>query len=285
MLQRLVQLPNGYDVVPLLMPLSVLLSLSVVQIRFSLLAPSLAVLTVGVLGMELGAFDLDSRRLLEAGAFVVMVLVTLSFSYKVERSARLGWRRERRLDEMARTDGLTGLANRLHFDSTLRQRIRSAARERRGVALAILDIDHFKSYNDHYGHPAGDACLVAVGGRLRERMRRPLDFAARLGGEEFAAVWFDASAHDAPRLAEDLLRGIEALAIAPAPGHGDRVTASAGLVQVLAPPPEVDTDEIAERMLREADAALYRAKRGGRNRLVVAGTEAPSRRPALTLPG
>ena len=271
MFERIIQLPLGYDVVPLMMPVAVLLSLSVVQIRYSLLVPAMLLNLAGVVAAELWAFEASSNRLLETGTAIFMVVVTLIFSYKLERSARIGWQRERHLDELASTDGLTGLANRHHFDAALRQDIRAAQREGRNVALMILDVDHFKSYNDHYGHPAGDACLAAIGHLLGTRMRRARDYAARLGGEEFAAVWFDASAEDAPRLAEELRRSVSTLGIVPAPGHGETVTASAGFVQIIRPTTETTADSIAADMMRTVDAALYRAKRSGRDRFVVAG--------------
>jgi len=270
MLERILQLPKGYDVVPLMMPIAVLLSLSVVQIRYPLLVPAMLLNLAGIIAAELWAFDATSNRLLEVGTASFMVLVTLIFSYKLERSARTGWRHEHHLDELASTDGLTGLANRHRFDAALRQGIRAAMREKKNVALMILDIDHFKSYNDHYGHPAGDECLAIVGRQLGAAMRRPQDYAARLGGEEFAAVWFGATAEDAPRLAEALRHSISTLGIVPAPGHGETVTASAGFTQILAPSPQHSVEFLVEEMLRTADAALYQAKRAGRDRFVAA---------------
>lgn len=135
----------------------------------------------------------------------------------------------------------------------------------------LIDVDHFKSYNDHYGHPAGDQCLEQLGRHLGTVMRRPHDLAARLGGEEFAVVWFDPRPEGAAELAEQLLRDVAALGITPAPGRGAVVTASGGLVQVLAPHPEEATEDIAIELMRRADAALYEAKRGGRNRLFNGG--------------
>lgn len=268
MIERVLQTPLGYDVVPLMMPIAVLLSLSVAQIRYPLQAPAMILITAAVIVTELLTFPATGSRLLEVATAVMMVLVTLNFSYKVERSTRVAWLRQQRLDERVRTDALTGLANRQHFDGALRETLRSAARERRNVALMILDIDHFKSYNDHYGHPAGDACLAAVGRHLREGMRRPGDFAARLGGEEFAAVWFDAARDEAPRLAEALRCSLGDLGIVPAPGHGQTVTASAGFVQIEPPAADVRIEDLAIHLMRRADVALYNAKRAGRDRFV-----------------
>lgn len=279
MVTRVVQLSQGYDVVPLIMPMSVMLSLCVVQIRLPLLAPSVLLAMVGLLAAELWVFDLTTHRLLEVFTVALMTLVTLRFSWLVERYARISWQREQRLNELACTDALTGLANRRHFDDRLHQTLRSAAREGKGAALLILDIDYFKSYNDHYGHPAGDECLRSVGRYLRSSMRRPNDFAARLGGEEFAAVWFDAHPDEAERLAEQLRRGIAGLGIVPAPGHGNTVTASGGLVKVMAPQPQGDAEQFAIDLMQRADDALYEAKRLGRDQLKVFG--AASTKPLL----
>lgn len=267
--ERVVQLPKGYDMVPFIMPISVLLSLSVVQIRFGLMAPAILIGLFSVVGVELWAFDLTSHRLLNVATAILMVLVTLSFAYKLELSNRLSWIYQRDLDERAHTDALTHLHNRRSFDVALRKVIRAAAREQRSVALVILDIDYFKAYNDHFGHPAGDECLRRVGGYLNAAMRRPLDFAARVGGEEFIAVWFDAPFDDAFRLAEELRGGIAGLGIAAPQEIGGMVTASAGFVHVASPSRDIVAADIAAEMTRNADTALYQAKLGNRNRMNV----------------
>ena len=267
--ERVVQLQKGHDMVPFLMPISILLSLSVVQIRYGLMATSMLIGFAGVIGVELWAFELTSHRLLDVATATMMVGVTLSFAYKLERSTRLGWEAQRRLNERAHTDALTGLPNRRKFDAAFLKLIRTAIRERRGLTLMIFDIDHFKAYNDHFGHPAGDHCLKAVGQYIDGSMRRPLDFAARIGGEEFVAVWFDTGEPDAIQLAEKLRRGISELGIVAAPHIGSVVTASAGLVH-LETLSECDAAKsIADRMIRDADKALYEAKSVGRDQLFV----------------
>lgn len=274
MWERVIQLPKGHDMVPFIMPISVLLSLSVVQIRYGLMAPALAAGLIGVVGVELWAFELTSHRLLDVATAALMVLVTLSFSYKLERSTRVGWKYQHYLHELAHTDALTGLPNRRKFDAAFERVLRTAAREQRSVSLLLLDIDHFKSFNDHFGHPAGDQCLKQIGAHLSRSMRRPLDFAARIGGEEFAAVWFDAQPDNAHRMAEQLRAGIEALAITAAPAHGPLVTASGGLVHVESPSLATRSADISARLISNADAALYEAKSGGRNQLSVSrGTD------------
>lgn len=267
MWERVIQLPKGYDMVPFIMPVSVLLSLSVVQIRYRLMAPAMTLGLLGIVGVELWVFELTSNRLLEVATAALMVIVTLSFSYKLERSTRLGWKYQNHLHELAHTDALTGLPNRRKFDAAFARMIRTAIRERRNISLMLVDVDHFKAYNDHYGHPAGDRCLWQIGAHLGSVMRRPLDFAARIGGEEFAAVWFDAQAEDVTRLAEQARAGVAALGIAGPPGHGPVVTASAGLIHSGPPSAAASATETAARLIHQADIALYTAKHSGRDQL------------------
>lgn len=271
---------HGLDVWSLSQLLTLLFALSIVQMSTPwMLIATLMGATLGT-AIEIWAFGFNIRSLLDTSSVSLSACVGVWLMFEFDKLLRVNWYRARYLDQLASTDPLTGLGNRRYFDATLRQMIRAAARERRNLALMLVDVDHFKSYNDHYGHPAGDQCLERLGRYLDASMRRPHDFAARLGGEEFAVVWFDARPEDAAVLAEQLLRGFAALGIPPAPGRGTAVTASGGLVQVLAPHPEEATEGIAIELMRRADAALYEAKRSGRDRLfnggelgVLAGTE------------
>jgi len=145
-----------------------------------------------------------------------------------------------------------------------------AARERKTVALLLLDVDHFKSYNDLYGHPAGDEALRRIAAWLAQGVRRPQDFCARLGGEEFAAVWFNPMPPNARWLSEQLRQGIGALAIPHAQGVAGVVSASGGLVELDPPTLDRPTQAVAEELMRRADRALYAAKAAGRDQLKVA---------------
>ncbi len=204
-----------------------------------------------------------------------MLLAIASVSaYLLEYSSRQSWYRGRLLEFLATRDGLTSLPNRRHFDLELRKLVREAVRSQRNVAVMLLDVDHFKAFNDQHGHPAGDQCLRIVGEWLGNAMRRPQDFCARIGGEEFAAVWFDAGPEDAIRLAEALRGGIDQLAIARGTdGRTTTVNASGGFAQVVAPSPGESPERIAADLVKQADTALYAAKRAGRGRLVHAGSE------------
>lgn len=173
---------------------------------------------------------------------------------------------EEELASLARTDGLTGLANRRCFDEVLTKEWRRAMRDRTPLSLLLLDIDHFKFFNDAFGHPAGDACLRRVAHEVQTAVRRPADLAARYGGEEIALLLPNTVGSGAIAVAEQVRAAIESLGIAHSGLGGiDRVTVSVGVATAI---PSPDVGE--ESLLAAADAALYRAKRGGRNRVAVA---------------
>ena len=173
------------------------------------------------------------------------------------------------LTRMTLVDGLTGIANRRWFDDVLEREWRRAARNGVALGLIMLDIDFFKSYNDAYGHLAGDDCLRRVAGALAAAVRRPGDLAARYGGEEFAVVLPQTDAVGALAVAEELRERIEALGIVHVPSSvSDHVTVSLGVASVVP-----DGDDRWLGIIAAADRALYRAKHEGRNR--VCGEPAP----------
>ncbi len=167
---------------------------------------------------------------------------------------------------LAETDGLTGLANRRCFDAALHREWLRAARERTSVALLMVDLDRFKSYNDRLGHPAGDECLRRVARAIAAMSRRPADLAARYGGEEFAVILPDTDRTGARHIADELRRAVLALAIDHPQGNDGKVTVSIGIAARLPAPGEAEST-----LLAAADAALYRAKNEGRDRAVAEG--------------
>ncbi len=176
----------------------------------------------------------------------------------------------------ALVDALTTLANRGAFDAALEREFYRARRARTSLALVLVDVDQFKRFNDTRGHVAGDECLRLVASAVRGVARRPGDLAARYGGEELALILPDTSREGAAIVAERLRACIEELAIA----HGasdvaDHVTVSVGVV--AKPPNDHDTPE---ELVAIADAALYRAKERGRNRVVMAELGPDSAPPA-----
>jgi diguanylate cyclase (GGDEF)-like protein/hemerythrin-like metal-binding protein/PAS domain S-box-containing protein len=168
-----------------------------------------------------------------------------------------------RLESLSITDGLTSIANRRHFDTVLTQEIARHARSGAELSLIMLDIDHFKAFNDSYGHVKGDECLRAIGQVLRECAIRPADLAARYGGEEFACILPETDYSGAVIIAEKIRREIQTLAIPhKASSTAECVTASLGVITM-----HCSTGELADEILAKVDALLYRAKSTGRNRV------------------
>ena len=158
------------------------------------------------------------------------------------------------------TDELTGLLNRRGFEARLNREWRRARRTRAPLSLLLIDIDHFKAFNDRHGHPEGDRCLVAVGAAIAGAIGRSADAVARYGGEEFAAVLPDTDLAGAAEVAEAVRQAVAGCPARGADAIG--VTASIG-VATLVPGPAVDR----HRLVADADKALYRAKAAGRDRV------------------
>jgi diguanylate cyclase (GGDEF)-like protein/PAS domain S-box-containing protein len=176
---------------------------------------------------------------------------------------------EGRLEALAIEDGLTGLANRRCFDERLLEEWGRAYREKTSLSLLLIDVDRFKAYNDEYGHPAGDACLRAVAGILGAEAHRISDIAARYGGEEFALLLPNTDAAGCVRIGERIRRALQAAEIP----HllnlpSRRVTVSLGGA-ICRPGSQRSAGHAS--LIEAADRALYAAKDGGRDRLVMSG--------------
>jgi len=182
----------------------------------------------------------------------------------VERTEELE-NANRQLAKLSVTDGLTGIANRRHFDEVYADEFSRAARNGQPLTLMMLDVDLFKKYNDHYGHQAGDEALKRVAAVLSDNARRPADLAARYGGEEFSIIAANTDRSNAKQIAETIRSAIEALAIPHEQSAHGKVTVSIG-VAVLSSESRVSL----EQLLTMADEALYRAKAAGRNRAEIA---------------
>jgi diguanylate cyclase (GGDEF)-like protein len=169
-----------------------------------------------------------------------------------------------RLNRLAVTDGLTGLYNHRYLQEQLAQEVERATRSSYRIAMLMIDVDHFKKYNDKHGHPAGDEALRAVA-RLIAEDRRQVDVVARYGGEEFAVLLHDVTKDAAIDVAERIRSRVAAANVAHASEQPlGKLTVSVGLA--LCP----DNAKTAEQLLLAADSALYRAKNAGRDRVVVA---------------
>jgi len=179
-----------------------------------------------------------------------------------ERTARLE-QLNQELQNLADCDGLTGVANRRRGDAYLEEIWRHLLRERQPLSVIMLDVDHFKAFNDNYGHQAGDDCLATVANTLQEQLRRPGDLVARYGGEEFMIILPNTDGDGAAMIGEKLRQAIEDLAIEHAHSStGAVVTASMGTATMLP-----GASGATEQLLHEADVALYRAKHSGRNQV------------------
>jgi diguanylate cyclase (GGDEF)-like protein len=218
--------------------------------------PFLAACALGIFLLGLGVAMIRVRALKQRGRTLAALVQ--------ERTRELDAANQE-LARMARVDGLTGIANRRHFEEFFGREWRRCRRHGDPISVIMIDIDEFKKYNDHYGHQAGDGCLRTVARIAGRTVRRPGDLVARYGGEEFVVVLSGASEEGALGLAEKIRAELFQAAIPHHGGPHGRVSLSAGVATVI---PARDGDP--QEVIRRADAALYRAKRGGRNRVVQA---------------
>ena len=193
---------------------------------------------------------------------VVLVLAVVSFAAVQHLYSRRTEDNERLIVELSNTDSLTGTLNRRAFREILPSEFRRNQRQRSSLTAFMLDVDHFKNYNDHHGHVEGDRVLAAIGQTLRQTARRSGDFVFRYGGEEFCVLGSGLNAAQAAAFAAQLRANVEALRIEHrAAAHG-RVTASIGYCHAE----ELDA-LTPQRLIEEADRALYLAKDKRRNRV------------------
>ncbi len=185
----------------------------------------------------------------------------------LRKSQRELMRANLELERLTRIDGLTGLGNRRYFDEYFAAEWRRCQRGGNPLSVLMIDVDHFKRYNDAYGHLAGDDVLKQVAGVIQQCSTRSTDLAARFGGEEFVVILTDVPPAGAGHVAERLVQGVRGLNIA----HGDgKVTVSVGAATAW---PDAEGDPAA--LVNAADLALFRAKNAGRDRTEV--TELPAR--------
>jgi len=207
----------------------------------------------------------------------VLILMGIYLGYELEKTSRIAFVKNRllsldaqrltllgeELHLLSTTDSLTGLANRRHFENCFDSEWRRAIRTQDSIALIMIDIDHFKKYNDRYGHQAGDDCLRQVCDALKDYAQRSGELIGRYGGEEFVVLLPRMTLVRAQVLAESMCRRIADLNIEHGESMDNKVTISIGIAAMV---PSM-TDEPAN-LLRIADRCLYRAKADGRNRVV-----------------
>jgi diguanylate cyclase (GGDEF)-like protein len=218
-------------------------------------------LALGVHGQDLG---------FAASVLVATALMAVLSAARVERLMRTTFVETQLLNDIAERDGLSGLYNRRMFDTLTRRLWQQAQRESAALQVVLVDIDHFKRFNDLYGHQAGDDCIRRVASVIGSAARRPLDFCARYGGEEFALVLFAPSGLDPGALPERLRHDIMSQAVT----HADSDAANVITVSIGSAIAEPGSKRSLAGLIQAADEALYRAKQMGRNRMlhVDAGT-------------
>lgn len=233
--------------------------------------PFYAALLTNAVGLAVFVASADAFGLNQAITvyqFIVLLFASVigaTLAYNLEWLQRESWLEKRLLADTAERDGLTGLYNRVRLDTHLDYAWEQGKRDARSIALLMIDVDDFKPFNDEYGHQAGDQTLKQVAGVLAREARRPLDLAARFGGEEFVLVLYDTSHAHAVAVAQRVLQGVRMLGIPHAVSRAsDVVTVSIGMAHVT-PSPERSVDGL----LQLADQGLYVAKDGGRNRVEV----------------
>jgi len=214
-----------------------------------------------------GADDYLSRQqmdsLLEAKLTATERILSL-YNALLSQSYQLQYAVEE-LKRLSTHDGLTGIPNRRKFDEQVVMEWRRMLREKKNLALMMTDVDHFKQYNDLYGHQAGDSCLKSVAEAISTAIRRPADMAARYGGEEFAVILPDTDLQGAKNVAKAVLDEVAALKIPHAQSSaGSHVSLSIG-IGIMQYPQNIAPD----RLLNIADKGLYEAKAKGRNRYVI----------------
>ncbi|HEX6591598.1 MAG TPA: diguanylate cyclase [Moraxellaceae bacterium] len=271
---------NHYYSSAITMVMLVVFVLSRLQFAWGVVAAIIMLMTlnVGLLGFGNGGFKLWTINMFVATASAMFALVG---TFLIERSLRQNYLQSRllnfekhdleesnlRLQYLTAIDGLTQIANRRSLDMSLTTEWQRALRKREPIGLIMIDVDHFKLFNDTYGHQAGDQCLRGVADALKDFARRPGDLAARYGGEEFVLVLTNATAQQASLVAERVRDKIMELAIPHQRSSHGNVTASFGVASLV----PNSKHNGPETLLLAADQALYRAKESGRNRVAVDG--------------
>ncbi len=210
--------------------------------------------------------DAEDFALIRAYVYLGMInLAGIIHGVSFDRQRRAIYDKNQFLKEMARTDQLTGAENRHRFDERFNDLLEQARLENQGIAVAIVDIDFFKQYNDHYGHFAGDECLIKVAQALLHLKRHPLDSCIRFGGEEFILIKYGVNFEESVSWGQKVIAAIHDLNIPHETSELDQhLTASAGLIHW-----QPNSSLTRTQLMKLADDALYKAKHNGRNQVHV----------------
>ena len=260
--------PSGYSLsaVMLLLALGPFFLLGMSQAQA--LRTVAAIIGVYVAAAFIGG-PVSGQRVFDLSVLLFTACIGAALHFSLQKSLRQSYLSTQLMSESLNRDALTGIHNRRMFDEHASRMWQQASRTGAPVALLMIDIDHFKAFNDYGGHQAGDACLMKVATVLSRAARRPLDLTARYGGEEFAVLLYDARRDSVEELCRELHAALAELAIThPAFTDGQCVTFSIGAACVEARP-----ERRVEGLIQLADEALYAAKERGRNRTVVMDRE------------
>jgi diguanylate cyclase (GGDEF)-like protein len=196
------------------------------------------------------------------GSAAEAILLSIALGYRIRllrEEEHILREREKGLQAISITDDLTGLFNRRFLNASLIKKVAAARRSNTRLSLLMIDVDHFKRFNDTYGHPEGDQVLIALG-RLLSQILREEDIACRYGGEEFVVILHNADIHAALDTAERIRAGFENLSFNPGPKKDIHTTLSIGIAQL-------NPEESPEQLIFRADQAMYQAKKKGKNQV------------------
>jgi diguanylate cyclase (GGDEF)-like protein len=228
---------------------------------------SLLALLAYVVAGEVGQVN-DAQRWLDIGIAAFASMLGAAIHHSLQRAVRHGYLAAQSLNESAHRDSLTGIHNRRMFDEHVKRVWQQAARESLPVGLLLIDLDHFKMFNDTHGHQGGDVCLAKVASLLPQVARRPLDLAARYGGEEFVVLLYDAQRPQVEEACVQLHAALKHVGIKHGGTATGEVTFSIGAACV-----DPRMGRHPEGLIQLADEALYAAKERGRNRTVIMDRE------------
>ena len=246
----------------MLLPLLVIGPFFVLGLRFRAALVAVA-LTLAAYGAAATAFGLAAPLIARSCALLLAVAAACAVVARTfEKTSRASFLESHVIMDLAQRDALTGLMNRRVFDERLEQMWERGVAERCSIGIVLIDVDHFKAYNDRYGHQAGDTALRRVAETLQALVTRPADLLARYGGEEFAVLLYAVDGFEAETLADRMRLAVGGLAFEHRGSRNGVVTISAGVALV-----EPRRERHSRGALQLADEALYQAKVRGRNRV------------------
>jgi len=223
-----------------------------------------AALMLGFVGIGMSLGVSGDHLIFASCVIFATTLMSALTALRMERLLRANFIENRLLNDIAERDGLTGLYNRRMFDNLTSRLWLQAQRNQEALQVILVDIDHFKAYNDLYGHQAGDNCIRRVASIIARATKRPFDFCARYGGEEFALVLYAPSGTDPTALPERIRRETMALGIP----HAHAEAAEVLTISIGSATAQPGTKRSLAGLIQTADEALYRAKQLGRNRVL-----------------